>query len=83
MIRKLLERLPGRLAAAIAPYVPTDKVAAGLIASLVGFVLPLVGVYHVPADVQAIITAAEYFAAAWLVGEDPDHPVIVTAKPKP
>jgi hypothetical protein len=83
MIRKLLEHLPPSIAAALAPYVPTDKVAVGLLAGLVGLILPLVHVYDVSAQLQAAITAAEYALAAWLVGEDPDNPAIVTAKRKP
>ena len=46
------------------------KVIAAALAAGVGALLPLLGVYHVPAVYQSLISAAEAFAAGWLVHEE-------------
>jgi hypothetical protein len=46
------------------------KVIAGALAAGVGALLPLLGIYHVSAEAQSIISAAEAFAAGWLFKEE-------------
>ena len=46
------------------------KVIAATLAAAVGALLPLLGVYTVSPEFQAIISAGEAFAAGWLVREE-------------
>jgi hypothetical protein len=46
------------------------KVIAAALAAGVGALLPVLGVYHVSAEAQSLISAAEAFAAGWLVKEE-------------
>ena len=54
-----------------APKPPISrKVIVGLLAAGVGALLPLIGVYHVPAFVQGYISTAEYAVASFAVSEE-------------
>lgn len=48
----------------------SKKVLVGFFVAALGAVLPLVGLYHVPVYLQAIITAGEYGFASWIVKEE-------------
>lgn len=56
------------------PYAPkppvSKKVIAGLLVAGLGALLPLVGLYSVPAFAQAAITSAEYAITAYLYKEE-------------
>lgn len=63
------------------PVVPVSrKVLVGLAVAAVGAVLPLVGVYEVPAYLQGFISSAEYAAAAFLVTEQEKYLLPALAK---